>query len=133
MSKIKISFEITDNWDIVGFRNTIKALLSDEENYDIYIISNHDSSAAIYKAGTLLNLDDDHVIVANFTEDKLQKIRDNNIDIHLDNISGFADNVDTLTDALGVYVDTMWDNYYNTPKYVISLDTAIDFVKQERE
>lgn len=131
MSAIKISFEIDYSWNIRGFRNLIKTLLSNEAEYDIYIISNHDSSDAIYKAASLLALDSSRTIVCNFTDDKLQAIIDNGIQIHLDCLQSFVELVDTETDAVGVLVNTNFNGVYPTmSEYIIDLNTAIAYIRE---
>ena len=64
--KFRVSFEVTDNWTIQGFRNFIKVLLSDENTFDVYIISNDDNSSYILKTGQNLSMDADHVKICNF-------------------------------------------------------------------
>ena len=125
MNKKKVSFEITDNWNIESFRNFIKLLLSDDENYEVFIISNDDSSAEIVTVGNNLGLPNSNVIICNFTNDKIQAITDNNIDIHLDNLQSFVMLVDETTDAYGILVTPNLNKFYLESDFVIVFNRLV--------
>ena len=125
MNKIKVSIEITDNYNIESFRNFIKLLLSDDENYEVFIISNDDSSAEIVTVGNNLGLPNSNVIICNFTNDKIQAITDNNIDIHLDNLQSFVMLVDETTDAYGILVTPNLNKFYLESDFVIVFNRLV--------
>lgn len=128
--KFRVSFEITDNWTIQGFRNFIKVLLSDENTFDVYIISNDDNSSYILKTGQNLSMDADHVKICNFESDKLQLIESLNIDIHLDNLQSFVMKIDELTPSShGVLVTKNLNKYYLKPDYVLVFDRLMMEIK----
>ena len=127
---INVSFEITDNWEVEGFRNFIKLLMSDD-TYNIFIISNDDSSAYINKVGLNLGLPTTNIIVCNFTDDKVQAIIDNNINIHIDNLQSFILLVDETTDAYGVMVTANLNKFYLKPDYVIYFDRLVERIKAD--
>lgn len=128
--KYRISFEITDNWNLDGFRNFIKVLLSDEKTFDVYIISNDDSAAYITQVATNLNIDTNHTIITNFQDDKLQKVKDYNIDVHLDNLQSFTLLVNELTTSTeGILVTKNLNKYYLKPDYIIVFDRLLLKIK----
>jgi len=128
--KFRVSFEVTDNWTIQGFRNFIKVLLSDENTFDFYIISNDDNSSYILKTGQNLSMDADHVKICNFESDKLQLIESLNIDIHLDNLQSFVMKIDELTPSShGVLVTKNLNKYYLKPDYVLVFDRLMMEIK----
>jgi|31_taG_2_1085359.scaffolds.fasta_scaffold04096_3 hypothetical protein len=128
--KFRVSFEVTDNWTIQGFRNFIKVLLSDENTFDVYIISNDDNSSYILKTGQNLSMDADHVKICNFESDKLQLIESLNIDIHLDNLQSFVMKIDELTPSShGVLVTKNLNKYYLKPDYVLVFDRLMMEIK----
>lgn len=128
--KFRVSFEITDNWTIQGFRNFIKVLLSDENTFDVYIISNDDNSSYILKTGQNLSMDANHVKICNFESDKLQLIESLNIDIHLDNLQSFVMKIDELTPSShGVLVTKNLNKYYLKPDYVLVFDRLMMEIK----
>lgn len=128
--KFRVSFEITDNWTIQGFRNFIKVLLSDENTFDVYIISNDDNSSYILKTGQNLSMDANHVKICNFESDKLQLIESLNIDIHLDNLQSFVIKIDELTPSShGVLVTKNLNKYYLKPDYVLVFDRLMMEIK----
>lgn len=130
---INVSFELTDNWEVEGFRNFIKLLMSDD-GYNVFIISNDDSSAYITKVGENLELPTSNVIICNFTNDKTQAITDNNIDIHFDNLQSFIILVDNTTDASGIMVTPLLNKYYLRPDYIITFERLIaEIIKDEQE
>jgi len=121
---IRVSFEITDNYEIEGFRNFLKVLMSDDQ-YDVFIISNDDSSSYISTVGAAIGLPTSNIIICNFTNDKIQAITNNNIDIHLDNLQSFILLVDETTDAYGVIVTRYLNKYYLKPDYIITFDRLV--------
>ena len=128
--KFRVSFEITDNWTIQGFRNFIKVLLSDENTFDVYIISNDDNSSYILKTGQNLSMDANHVKICNFESDKLQLIESLNIEIHLDNLQSFVIKIDELTPSShGVLVTKNLNKYYLKPDYVLVFDRLMMEIK----
>lgn len=128
--KFRVSFEITDNWSIQGFRNFIKVLLSDENTFDVYIISNDDNSSYILKTGQNLSMDSDHVKICNFESDKLQLIETLDIDIHLDNLQSFVMKIDELTpNSHGILVTKNLNKYYLKPDYVLVFDRLMMEIK----
>lgn len=131
MSKIKVSFEVTDNWNRVDFRGWIKYLLSLEEDYEVYIISNDDSSVYINRVASDLGIDANHTKICNFTDDKLQTVVDNQIDIHFDNLESFVVLVDT-TDTYGILVRGNLNRYHLKSQYVLDFENTVTLIKRER-
>lgn len=117
-SKIKVSFEITDIYNLGDFRAFIKFLLSNDTKYDVLIISNNDSSSYIHAVGEQLGIELSNRIICNFNADKLQAITDNNINIHLDGIFSFVTSVENETEAYGILVDSKVDKYGVKQRYV---------------
>jgi hypothetical protein len=123
----KVSFEVEDCWDTQAFRNFIKVLLSDEEAYEVFIISTQDTDR-ITHVGNSLGLDAAHTIVCSDNDAKLIAIDDNDIDIHLDNIQRVVERVDTETEAVGVLVDESWSGFYSEPMYLVKFDVALSYL-----
>jgi NADH/NAD ratio-sensing transcriptional regulator Rex len=130
--RIKVSFEITDNYDIAGFRNFVRALLSDEETFDVYIISNDDSSTAIATIGAALNLDSDHIVICNFEGDKVTAVTSNSIDIHLDNLQSTVLLVEETTEAYGILVNPNINRATMQPDYVTVFDRRVHQIRKDR-
>lgn len=131
-SKIKVSFEVTDNYNKADFRAWIKYLLSLEDMYEVFIISNDNSSAYINRIAIELNIDTAHTIVTNFSIDKIQAIIDNHIDIHLDNLQSFIILVDSSTEAYGVLVDNHLSRYYVKSQYILDFEIAQKLVERNK-
>ena len=129
---LKVSFELEDSWNVQGFRNFIKLLLSEPTKYEVFIISNDDSAAYITSVGTGLGLDTSHIVICNFVADKIQAITDNNIQIHLDNLQSFILLVDETTDAQGVLVTKNLNKYYLEPDYVITFKRIVKEIEDEQ-
>lgn len=127
-NKIKVSFEIEDSYNIQGFRNFLKYVQSDDK-FELYIISNDDDSALILRIGSNLGLDPSKVIVCNFTQDKIQAIVDNKIDIHLDNLQSTIMLVQETTSAYGILVTKNLNKYYLEPDYVIVFNRVVDEIE----
>ena len=118
-NRIKVSFEVTDNFDIEGFRSFVKYLLSDDK-FDVYLITNDDSSAYIDGIVNKLGLPADRVFITNFTEDKIQAIVTTGIDIHFDNLQSVILLVDETTEATGILVTKNLNKFYLEPDYIIT-------------
>lgn len=119
-NKYRISFEITDNWNIGGFRNFVKALLSEDDKYEVFIISNDDDSTLINTIGETLGLNSAHIIITNFQQDKVQAIIDNNIDIHFDDLQSTVLLIDETTEnSYGILVTTNLNKFYLEPDYIL--------------
>jgi hypothetical protein len=127
-NKIKVSFEIEDSYNIQGFRNFLKYVQSDDK-FELYIISNDDDSALIKRVGSNLGLDPSKVIVCNFTQDKIQAIIDNNINIHLDNLQSTIMLVQETTSAYGILVTKNLNKYYLEPDYVIVFNRVVEEIE----
>jgi len=127
-NKIKVSFEIEDSYNIQGFRNFLKYVQSDDK-FELYIISNDDDSALILRIGSNLGLDPSKVIVCNFTQDKIQAIIDNNINIHLDNLQSTIMLVQETTSAYGILVTKNLNKYYLEPDYVIVFNRVVEEIE----
>lgn len=122
--KIKISFEITDNWQLGDFRSVIKVLQTNPaeynpyvEEFEIYIISTNIDNTYFNSVATAANIDANHRFQVLTVDDKLQAIRDNQIQIHLDNLNPTVIRVENETDAWGILVDFKRDYYNVEPLY----------------
>lgn len=125
MSKIKVGFEITDSWNNGGFREFITSI-SKDERYELYIISNDDSSAFINSVGIILGLPTTQVYVVNFTQDKLDKIDALGIQIYFENLKYVADQIENTTMAYGIYVNILPVKFYAQPTYVVDFERLVN-------
>ena len=140
MTKIKISFEVTDVWDRDEFRRLIKLILFDpvsvcegsESDFELYIISNDDSTPYIQSVGAILGLDSAHIIVTNFRQDKVDAIEDNGIDIHFDSDQLTIAMIEAL-DTQGVLVRSVLDGFNVRMKYITEFYNILKNVISERE
>lgn len=131
MKARKISIEITDNYNNSGFRNFIKYLLSSEEQFEVFIISNNNSTSYINGVAQQFGIDSKHTIICNFSNDKLQAIIDNKINIHFDNIQSFIILVDSSTDGYGILVSGLQDKYLLEPKYTSDFNIIMKQLDKE--
>lgn len=127
---INVSFEIEDSYAIGTFRNFIKLLLSDDK-FNVFIISNNDTAAEITAVGNSLGLPSSNVIICNFTEDKIQAITDNAIDIHFDNLQSFVLLVEETTNAYGILVTANYNKFYLKPDFVLVFEKNIKLIESE--
>jgi hypothetical protein len=130
MTKIKVGFEVTDNWAKGDFREFITSLTKLPEKYELYIISNDDSSAYISSVGVTLGLPTTQVYVVNFTQDKLDKIDALGVEIYLENLKYVADQVEDTTNAYGIYVNELPRKYYAQPIYIVDFERLINGLNQ---
>lgn len=130
---INISFEITDNWARGEFRELIKGLIKYPEKYNVYILSNDDSSAYIQSVANVLkratpdwNKNDDHTLIVGFTNDKITTIDQYKIDIHLDNLLYVVTQIEEETEAYAIYVNELPNKYDVEPTYIVELERAVE-------
>lgn len=130
MVKIKVGFEVTDNWSNGGFREFITSIFKDDR-YELYIISNDDNSAYITSVGVALGLPTTQVFIVNFTQDKLDKIDLIGIQIYLENLKYVADQIENTTGSYGIYVNELPNKYQVQPAYVVSFDRLVNGLNGE--
>lgn len=121
---IKVSFEITDNWQLGDFRSVIKMLQTNPSEYnplvqefEMFIISTTTDTVYFSAVATNANIDVNHRFQVLTVDDKLQTIKDEKIDIHLDNLNPVVTRVENETDAWGILVDSKRDYYNVEPLY----------------
>src|ERR1017187_6257635 len=140
--KLKIGFEITDSWDREEFRQLIKIILFNFPtlcknnitipDIELFIISNDDSSAYIYKVATILGLNDGyHTQIVAFRQDKVNMCTTLGIDIFFD--------TDSLTTVLlesttteAVLVRSIADSHHVTMKYVTEFEDILRTIISEK-
>lgn len=142
MSKIKIGFEIEDSWNIEAFRNVVNALNKFPQDInkklkpgdvELYLISVHDSTFYIQKAGLLAGLPADHVFNPGSIPLKLAKIEELKLDIFLDNLENTVMQIDELSEfADGILVDYKPDTYHLNPKWYQQLSEKINRLVNEQ-
>jgi hypothetical protein len=140
MKKLKISFEISDNWSRDEFRQlmgnlfiqpeTVNSSLS-VDNVELFIISNDDSTAYIHKVGIQLGLESDHVIVCNFTDDKIDAIKQYGIDIHFDDLEPTVLRVYEETEAECILVNNIPNRYDMTFDYIVKFNNILKRLANE--
>ena len=130
MSRIvKVSFEVTDNAVRGDFREFIKELVRMPDVFSVYIISNDDTSAYINSIGTQLGIESSKVFIVNFTQDKIDSIESNKIDIHLDNLIYVATAVENTSEAYGLFVNELPNKYYVQPSYVVEFWRLVERIR----
>lgn len=129
--KIKVSFEVTDNWKRGDFRTLIRELITKPETFELFIISNDDTTAYIQSVGQILGFDSNHVLVVGFTQDKIDTIVANGIDIHLDNLLPTVTLIDETTDADGIFVNELPNKYYLEPAYIVEFGRRVEDINGE--
>jgi hypothetical protein len=140
MNKVRISFEVTDSWNREEFRQLIRIMMFSPITYcknpdaqiELFIISNNDSSAYVYKIANQLGLNDGvHTILCNFRQDKVNACIANNIDIHFDSDSLTTVMLEpTLTNA--ILVRSITDPYHVTMKYVVEFEDVLKTIINEK-
>lgn len=140
MDKLRISFELTDSWNREEFRQLIRIMMFSPITYckrpdtqiELFIISNNDSSAYVYKVATQLGLNDGtHTILCNFRQDKVDACVNNNIDIHFDSDSLTITMLEpTLTE--GILVRSIVDYYHTTMKYITEFEDVLKTIIDEK-
>lgn len=143
MSKIKIGFEITDNWNNQAFRNVIYALQDKPQTIDkrltagdieLFLISTDDSSTYIWTTGARIGLDTNHTIASPTITSKLQFIEDNQIKIFLDNLQSTVLSIEIDSEyADGILIDAKQDYYKVNPKWYSDLVGMIGRLLNELE
>lgn len=136
---IKVSFEITDNWQLGDFRSVIKMLQTNPSEYnplvqefEMYIISDTTDTVYFNAVSVNANIDVNHRFQVMGVDGKLQAIMDNKIDIHLDNLNPTVTRVENETDAWGILVDSKRDYYNVEPLYSRYIRDRVWAILRER-
>jgi len=139
MTKLKIGFEVTNSWYREEFRQLIKIIMFNFPSFcknqppseiEVFIISNNDSSAYVYKIGSLLGLNDGyHTQIVNFRQDKVDKCVELGINIFFD-----EDSLTTVllepTDTWAILVRSITDPYHVTMKYVTEFEDVLRTISE---
>lgn len=135
MSKIKIGFEVTDNWDIQAFRDVIMVLQNRPEEFnsklkvgdiELFLISTNDSSPYIWRIASIIGLDSSHTFNPGSVALKLTRIDTEKIQLYLDNLQSTVLQIDELSQyADGILVDYKPDTYNINPKWYQQLQERI--------
>lgn len=130
MDKIKIGFEITDSWNKADFREFIQLVVKNT-NYDVYIISNNDTSAYILSVGAQLDLPSNRVIITNFTADTVQAIVDNGIQIYFHNIQMTVLVIQETTDCEAILVNDLPNRYQSKTTWYVNFERVIKQIEED--
>lgn len=130
MSKIKVGFEVTDTWDKGDFKLFIQGLLKND-NYEVWIISNDNTTAYILSIGEQLGIPTNRIIVTNFTNDKVEAIANYDMDIYFDNIQATVIRVDAETDCEAILVNELPNRFEVRPTYQVEFERVIDNLNKE--
>lgn len=126
MNKIKVGFEVTDIYNKGDFRIFIKQIL-ENPNYEVWIISNDDTTAYIYAVGEQLGIPTNRVIVTNFTQDKIQAIIDNGINVYFENLEYVVVQIDETTNCNCILVNSAIPNkFYARPGYQVEFSRYVE-------
>jgi len=141
MSKIKIGFEITDNWNIEAFRNVISVLKNRPQDFnsklkvddvELFLISTNDSSFYIWAVRDVIGLAVDHAFNPGTVALKLARIETEKIDIFLDNLQNTVMQIDELSEYCdGILVDYKPDGFNLNPKWYQQLQEKVNRLVNE--
>lgn len=132
--------EVTDTWNRDEFRQLIKLILfnptsvcnTPTQDFELFIISNNDSTAYIQSIGLTLGLDSAHIIVVAFRQDKVDAVEDNAIDVHFDSDQLTIDMVEAL-DTQAVLVRSLQDGFNMRMKYITEFHNILKNVISEEK
>jgi hypothetical protein len=132
MSIIKVSFEVTDNYNRADFRNYIKFLMSMDTKFEVFIVSDDPAANYIDAVGEQMSIPAANRVVCADDDAKIDAINNNNIAIHLDNIESFVERVETETPSYGVLVNALYDKYEVKLRYIVKFQRAVENVLIDR-
>lgn len=133
MDKIRIGFECTDTWNRDDFRNFIKQLLKEDDKYEVFLISNDDTTAYIMHIGQSIGIPEGNIIIVNFTVDKIEAIQNYAIDIYFDNLQYVVEQVETTTSTYAILVDSIPDKYNVKTRYYSKFERVLEEIQRQDE
>ena len=137
MEKIKVSIELTDNWNREEFRQlvyNIKNKLYDTNNveYELWIITTNDTSSYVYAVAEQLNVPQDRVILCLTDSTKVGQIITNK-DVHFDNKETIVQAVTLNGSIWGILVDRKLDYYNLGFKYITDFKRFSEAILRKRQ
>lgn len=132
MDKLKVSFDIVDNWDKDHFRLFIEGL-NKNDTIDLYLITLETDQDIVNAVQAKLDLEDTRVIMVATETLKLDEIEDKSIRIHLDADYNFANTLYDVIGRYGVYVSRMWDFFNMRMKYITSFEFRVKQIIDAQE
>lgn len=140
MEKLKVSFEPTKSYNRQEFRDFLKRLSYDDPcetcekfNIELYLITANSSSVYINAIAKQYNLDAGHTIIVGTIVDKIQTIKDLNIDIHFENNQEDVNEINVQTNAYSILVDSTIDFYMLGFKYITKFNNILKIKAREEK
>lgn len=140
MSKIKVSFEINDNYNRQEFRDFVKKLSTNDPclncidyEVELYIITSNTDQNYVYTVAKQYNIDTIHIAMLPNLADKIQFIKDNNIEITFENSQEIVNSINNQTDAFSILVDSTIDFYLMGFKYISKFNNVLKIIENEKK
>lgn len=140
MNKIKISFEINENYNRQEFRDFIKKLSNNdpcldckEYEVELYILTSNTDQNYVYTIAKLYNIDGSHIAMLPNIVDRIQFIKDNNIEITFENNQEDVNQINSQTTAFGLLVDSTIDFYLMGFKYISKFNNVLKILSREKK
>lgn len=140
MDKIKIAFEINDNYNRQEFRDFIKLLSTNEPcasckeyNVELFIITNNINQDFVFTVAKQYNIDTNHIAMLSNLVDRIQFIQDNNIEITFENSQEIVNSINNQTEAFSILVDSTIDFYLMGFKYISKFNNVLKIIENEKK
>lgn len=135
--KLKIGFEITDNYTRQEFKNLILKLKDQPDFFypclevELFLLSTNPDVVYINRIGSNLKLDANHVFSFNSTDSKILKIEELGLDIYFTNLQLEFIKID-VTKTHPILVNNIYDRYANAYKYLVKFDETLKRILNEK-
>lgn len=117
MQSVKVSFEVTNNWDRGDFREFMISL-KNVENLELWIISTNPDQALLFRVADSLGISHQRVIQCASDAAKKTQIVNTSMTFHFDYDSTFATDIRETTNTKGIYVSKFYNFYEVKMRYI---------------
>lgn len=131
--KIKIGFDITNNWDYDSFRQTMKELVIEDDKYTLYLITTNTDTEYVNSAVSEIGMETSNVYQVTTDSDVIDTLNTYNIDIYLTSSEEFRVSVNNTSDeTVGILVNpAIQDSYKINPKWVVQMQFWINRIVED--
>lgn len=127
---VKVSFEVTSNWDREEFREFMNEIRH-TDNLELWIISTNPDLAMLYVVADALNISHQRVIQCADNTAKKTQIINTSMTFHFDNDSTFASDIRETTSTKGIYVSKFYNFYELRMKYIDTFQRELKIILKD--
>jgi len=133
-NKLKLAFDIEDTWNYETFRELIHILLTEDDDFEVYLITLNTDTQYINSIVTNMDINPNNVYQETSDNNIITRLNTLNINIYLqaDNELVEAVNETSTTPTRAILVNSIPDRYKLQPMYITNLEFWFKQIKNDQ-